>query len=553
MTMATTTTTTRRIRYFILGIFMYQIGIEYSSAERIFEEVHFTPEACTQLGYANEFEACAEIEFCTSSDRNRHLDVSSDFKNNIDDLEQSFVEEVHQAEHKESKSKTGDFTNQHMNPIPNHAKYGWKLSGSQTCSWPGPIIRLKRGIHHGLFVRGSAYAATNIHFHGLHIPGYGNGDSMYRSIQGQENIMIYGLRLPEDQHLGGTHWYHSHLKGQSWDQVMGGAFGMIVIDDNGHDVGTDDENVLRFLQNEKILILDNADGTWRANGVYLEKFQFVKDEWYRLRILAVNLNSHSDQEIVSFSDGCLVHALAHDGIFNFQVPSRAIMKTAILTSSSRLDVAIKCSTDSTISLDNYYTLVNIHVDDSIPPTAASPWEEEGSSWNSTRLSYVDDLRQIEPSHYWRVEIDETNINQIGESHHMPLCDDNGNDFEYGTVVEVQLVGAETHPFHMHVYPLQVISNGCGSGHSVGEFYDTIVTADRGNGIPCILRFHLVDIMGPTLVHCHIFEHAEHGAIGWFNVVGGGPPMLEAQPTCQKGSTCTDFDKDTLPMCSDRQN
>jgi FtsP/CotA-like multicopper oxidase with cupredoxin domain len=545
-TTATTTTATTMIRSYILGLYFFQIGMKLSCAERIFEEIHFTQETCNQLGYPDDFDACAQIEFCTSPDGYRHLDVSGHVGNNIEDLEQSFVEEVQQAEHKESTSKI-----QNKQPIPNKAKYGWRLPGSQICSWPGPIMRLKRGIHHGLFVRGSD-AATNMHFHGLHIPGYGNGDNMYRSIQGQDNTMIYGLRLPNDQHLGGTHWYHSHLKGQSWDQVMGGAFGMIVIDDNGHDVGTEDENVLKFLINEKIIIFDNADGNWRANGAFLEKFHFVKDEWYRLRILAVNLDSHSDQEIINFSSGCLVHALAHDGIFNFEVPSNAI-KSAVLTSSSRIDVAIQCSTDSKISLNNYYTLVNIQVDDTTPPTTATPWEDEATkSWNSTRLTYVEDLRDMEPSHYWRVEIDETNINQIGESHHIPLCDDNGNDFTYGTVVEMQLVGAETHPFHMHIFPMQVISNGCGNGHIVGEFYDTIVTADRDDRIPCILRFRLVDIMGPTLVHCHIFEHAEHGAIGWFNVVGG-PSKIgnDQQPTCQKGSICTEFDNDLLPMCNDR--
>jgi FtsP/CotA-like multicopper oxidase with cupredoxin domain len=382
----------------------------------------------------------------------------------------------------------------------------------------------------------------------LHIPGYGNGDDMYRSVEG-DNVMIYRINLPADKHHGGTHWYHSHLHGASWDQVKGGAFGMIVIDDNGHDVGTQDQHVLSFLENEKILVIDNThnDESFTANGLPQEVFHFVQNEWYRLRILAVNVESHYSQETIEFSDSCQVYPIAHDGIFRFQVPASEPRNTFILTVSSRLDVAIQCSQDAEIKVDRI-SLATIKVDMSRQPSDATPFEAGADPWQSSRLEYTKDLRALQPDNSWKIRVDETNINHVSQAQRKPLCDDDGNDFEYGTVQSWELRGVATHPFHVHTYPMQIASDDCGDGHEPGEFYDTIVTEGSGSiAHPCIVRLHLVDVAGPTVVHCHIFEHAEHGALAYFNVLSGPDEDDAMEPTCVKGNTCVD--SDPLPKCS----
>lgn len=422
-----------------------------------------------------------------------------------------------------------------------NAQFGWRIQGSTDCLYPGPIMRLKRGVKHGLFVQGGG-VATNIHFHGLHIAGHGNGDDMHRSVEGAGNTLIYELNLPADKHHGGTHWYHSHVHGDSWDQVKGGAFGMLVIDENANDVGTTDENVLGFLENEKIMILDNTKGAkdWRVNGIDGEEtYSFVKNEWYRMRILATNVGSHSDQEHVVFPDSCTVRPIAHDGIFRFSVPGGS--KTEFtLTSSSRLDVAIQCSGDGDI-LVRRSPVASIQVDATTPASSVAPFEGGGtSSWKSSRLEYTKDLRDIEPDNQWTVRVDETNINGISTSKNKPLCDSDGNDFQYGTVQEWEIRGASAHPFHVHMYPMQVANGDCGDGHEAGEYYDTIVTDDPMDH--CKVRLNLVDIAGPTTVHCHIFEHADHGALTWLNVEGG---PVQTGPTCVKG--CVEAEE--RPKCS----
>ena len=542
--------------------------------QRVYDEISFSASVCQDLGYSADFDECAVMEFC-SSPPDRHFDralrqVSHDEVRNSSEeqsIDETFASEVEEAEEEQHNAKKDDdsweeveddhglvIENENEEPIgtegtsqatgaPNEAINGWRIPGSSTCSWPGPILRMRRGVNHGLFIKGSSGTPpTNLHFHGLHISGHGNGDDLYRSVEGDDNVMIYGIILPADQHMGGTHWYHSHLTGASWEQVLNGAFGMIVVDDNNHDVGSNDEDVLMFLANEVILIFDNSKGDWKANGLRKEILKFVSGEWYRLRILLVDLNSHEDQVDIHFDSGCEVRPIAHDGIFRFEVPGPQMVASS-LTSASRLDVAIKCSVNANIRLGGL-PIVQVQVDSSTQPSLATPFEAGVNSWSSRRMEYTKDLLSLDPAHWLTVSVGETEINDISSYQNEPLCDSEGNDFQYGSVLGLELRGAETHPFHMHMYPMQVASEGCGSGHVVGEFYDTIVTANRDEATPCYLRVHLVDVSGPTVVHCHIFEHAEQGALGWFNVEGG---PIQDGPTCMAGSRCGERIQ-PLPKC-----
>lgn len=66
---------------------------------------------------------------------------------------------------------------------------------------------------------------TNVHFHGVH--GDPAVDDPFTTV-GASGQLFYKLSLPRD-HEPGLHWYHSHSHGASYQQVMGGLFGAIVI------------------------------------------------------------------------------------------------------------------------------------------------------------------------------------------------------------------------------------------------------------------------------------------------------------------------------------
>jgi FtsP/CotA-like multicopper oxidase with cupredoxin domain len=71
----------------------------------------------------------------------------------------------------------------------------------------------------------------------------------------------------------------------------------------------------------------------------------------------------------------------------------------------------------------------------------------------------------------------------------------------------------THPFHIHVWPFQVVSVSDGSTPPEG-WYDTI-------NIPAMqsvtIRMPINDFDGKTVYHCHILDHEDLGMMGVINV------------------------------------
>ncbi len=87
------------------------------------------------------------------------------------------------------------------------------------------------------------------------------------------------------------------------------------------------------------------------------------------------------------------------------------------------------------------------------------------------------------------------------------------------VQEWSVSGNTQHPFHLHVYHFQ--AQNCSGSFENGEYYDTLTSA-------CSVRFDLnaatsTVYEGRTIMHCHILEHEDQGAMGWLDTVGGLPP------------------------------
>jgi len=87
------------------------------------------------------------------------------------------------------------------------------------------------------------------------------------------------------------------------------------------------------------------------------------------------------------------------------------------------------------------------------------------------------------------------------------------------VQEWSIAGATQHPFHLHVYQVEAIN--CSGDFENGEYYDVVWSA-------CAVRFDLnaatsTVYEGRAIMHCHILEHEDQGAMGWLDVVGGAAP------------------------------
>jgi FtsP/CotA-like multicopper oxidase with cupredoxin domain len=366
---------------------------------------------------------------------------------------------------------------------------------------------------------------TNLHTHGLHLSGESPGDDVTRFFEGGfGGDFVYDI--PAD-HMGGTFWYHAHHHGSTFLQVSSGAFGLIVIDDSldpkpvNVAAMTERELIVAFLDPSvagtggDTLISGSLDPTWTVNGAVGGNLCVPPDTWQHWRVLLADRDART--KTVEVGPNCEVALMARDGVWRTEVPKLLTSNSIDLTGASRADLAVRCSDDSDIRVDND-PVASIFVDGTADPTG-HPYAASGDpdTWDSFRPGYLRDLRSIPPSNTETVRMGARTINGDKFDIDVPTFSLNTTGVE-----EWSLGGARNHPFHLHIYHVQV-DGGCGE-YEDGEYYDTVAQN-------CTIRFDLSPATstvydGRTIMHCHILEHEDQGAMGWADVMGGmGPPTF----------------------------
>ena len=359
---------------------------------------------------------------------------------------------------------------------------------------------------------------TNVHTHGLHISGVTPSDDVTRFFEGgYGGDFVYDI--PSD-HMGGSYWYHAHHHGSTFLQVSSGAFGMIVIDDKFDgippNVAAMQEQLLTIAYLDPSVAGTGGDtlvsGTlspgWNVNGKVAGNVCLPSNTWQHWRMLIADSDAKSKD--ISIGSQCEVALMARDGVWRTTVPKNITNNTLTLTGASRADIAIRCSGDSTISVGNT-VVANIFADGTLPADATvHPYAKDGvSQWASFRPGYLRDLRNEPVTNFEKVNMGARTIN--------------GNKFDIDVptfttlpdgVQEWNVKGATNHPFHLHVYHFQAQTD-CGA-YEAGEYYDTMAAA-------CNVRFDLSPqtstvYEGITILHCHILDHEDQGAMGWMDVL-----------------------------------
>ncbi len=82
---------------------------------------------------------------------------------------------------------------------------------------PGPMLEMRPGDALQLQFTNRLPEATNLHYHGLHVPPTGNADNIFLEIPPGESLR-YEFTLPAN-HPAGLFWYHPHLHGSVARQV----------------------------------------------------------------------------------------------------------------------------------------------------------------------------------------------------------------------------------------------------------------------------------------------------------------------------------------------
>ena len=357
---------------------------------------------------------------------------------------------------------------------------------------------------------------SNIHTHGLHISGETPGDDVTRVIQGGY-CGDYVYELGPD-HMGGTNWYHPHHHGSTWLQVAGGALGMLIVDDAGDGIPAGvagmNERLLAvgFLEQGTVagnggdtLISGTFTSGWTINGKVQGNFCTPVDEWQHWRVLLADPDARMKNLVIG--PECEAVLMARDGVWRTSAPMTLPDNTIRLTGASRADLAVRCSADSTIKVDNT-VVANIYADSDMPvKQGVGPYKDgtTGGMWQAQRPSYLRDLSGE--------TVDFTDSIQVGaRSLYNQSYDEFVPIFDLLPGIQEWAVSANNHPFHLHVYHQQVQGTCGGSDFEDGEYYDTISGS-------CDVRFDTdprttTAYNGRTIMHCHILQHEDNGAMGW---------------------------------------
>ena len=370
---------------------------------------------------------------------------------------------------------------------------------------------------------------SNLHTHGLHISGETPGDDVTRSFEGSAGgDFVYDI--PAD-HMKGTYWYHAHHHGSTFLQVSAGAFGLLLIDDPENALPDDQvpETVEAMEQRQLViayldpdvagtggdtLITGTLSPTWTVNGRVNGTLTVPPDTWLNWRVLLADRDSRL--KTISVGDQCELALMARDGVWRTEVPRPLPTNSITLTGASRADLAVRCRGPATIDVDNE-TVATVAVAGTTDPYP-SPYNEAGFTWFSERPSYLQDLRSQSPVNSESINMGARTINGSKWDHMVPTF-----TLATGGVQEFTLKGATNHPFHLHVYHVQV-QGDCGDFED-GEYYDVIA----GN---CTVRFDLSPAnayKGRTVMHCHILEHEDQGAMGWADVSVAGATLAPEFP------------------------
>jgi FtsP/CotA-like multicopper oxidase with cupredoxin domain len=181
------------------------------------------------------------------------------------------------------------------------------------------------------------------------------------------------------------------------------------------------------------------------------------------------------------ADACEARPVAYDGVYRSEIPHPESSHKHMLTVSSRLDLAVRCSEDATIffhqgEMKDESRMVSIKVkksqlstteiayqgaDSSFIPTVeltpslpSSPfWDEQReSTWNPRRPYYMPDLSSPEMvvEDEWIISMDDffangtkgVSINQVTWDPKSAI-----REFDLDQLVEWRLLNTQTHPYH----------------------------------------------------------------------------------------------------------
>jgi FtsP/CotA-like multicopper oxidase with cupredoxin domain len=398
---------------------------------------------------------------------------------------------------------------------------------------PGPTFQLMPGDRLQVRLLNRLADPTNLHVHGLHVSPAGQGDNVLIAVP-PGSAWDYDYQLPTD-HPPGVYWYHPHHHGTVAEQVFGGLYGAIIVGDPPHDgraVESTRERVLvisdtsldsagRVRAASQMARLQGREGDLiLLNGQVQPVLDARPGQRERWRIV----NACAARYVRLRVDGQRLDLL---GLDSGRFVSRQRVEQFVLAPGNRADLLVTMSQGSSdLRLLGYdrgavgmasssgrgasSKLATLHVSGS-PVLAPGPVPGQ-VALRDLRQAALDGRRTLTFAMGMGMAGGGRGFTIDGQVFDASRID---QQVRAGTVEEWELRNTSPmdHPFHLHVWPMQVTENG-------GVPVDVVSRQDVVN-IPARsslkVRIAFENFTGRTVYHCHILDHEDLGMMGVVDV------------------------------------
>ena len=420
---------------------------------------------------------------------------------------------------------------------------------------PGPTLRLSPGDTLRVRLSNDIGEPTNLHVHGLHVSPEGNGDNPFLMIEPGETF-DYEFTLPAD-HPTGTFWYHPHHHGYVADQVFAGLYGAILVEDGPPTEGerllvvsdvalTGEGNVRaasirdRMMGREGEIVLVNGQvrpriaatagqrERWRVVNTCVSRHLRLELAGAEVKLLGVDVDRHEPRDpgdlILAPGNRAELLVTADAGTTEFRTLGydRGGMGMGMMgggggnfgSDGGAVVLATVEASEGGPANGSGRTDGTGRADDGGEAGAG----DEGGAASSPALpqqALLRDLREAEPAA--RRTISFTMGMGMGAGMTFGF---NGQEFDAdrtdqypaaGTVEEWTILNTTPmdHPFHLHVWPMQVVG---ANGSAIAEpYWRDVVQVPAGESRTVRISFDT--FTGRTVYHCHILDHEDAGMMG----------------------------------------
>lgn len=422
------------------------------------------------------------------------------------------------------------------------AGVGTVLAGQRTRalgyngSSPGPTLRVRPGDEIALRLRNELDQPTNLHTHGLRVSPEGNSDNPFLRID-PGTAFDYRITVPSD-HPTGTFWYHPHHHGTVADQLYGGLAGALIVDSDaeppvsaGHTVLITDTTLdadggvvtpdpmqrMAGRQGELLLV----------NGQHQPVIDAAAGDVQRWRVI----NACSSRALALRLDDHVLTQIALDGAY---LPAPAARDRVLLAPGNRADVLVRPTRPGTYALraepddrgttamgmnpggtatTSTTTLATLTVTSAETAPAALPATPVP---DSTPSGPITGRRQIAFTMGMGGGMGGNGPGMTFAIDGRPYDPDRTDQsVTLGSIEEWTITNPTpmAHPFHLHVWPFEVLATSAGTPPT-GTLQDVVLVPARGW---VRVRIPFTAQPGRSVYHCHVLDHEDAGMMATVHV------------------------------------